>query len=103
MSIEKSSFDEFAESEQEKVIPDIPQTPAEMAEEGYRQAKLAWHKAVADQDIQIAAIRAGVALKRLAMDNARQLLESFSQPKPRGRPRKVNAVPPLPDESLDVS
>lgn len=102
MSIEKSSFDEFAD-QQEDVAPAIT-SPEGLAQAQYLKAKEEWRSAVAAQDVQIAAIRHGVALKRIAMENARALADSFKVVRPRGRPRRNSAaVPPIPDEPLDVS
>lgn len=102
MSTEKSSFDEFADSQDD--FPAIDTSPAGIANVQYYKAKREWRDAVAAQDVQIAAIRRGVALKRIAMENARALVDSFKVARPRGRPRRNSAaVPPIPDEPLDVS
>ncbi|QYW02078.1 hypothetical protein PQD74_gp086 [Stenotrophomonas phage Siara] len=86
---EKSAFDQFVEEEDAKNIT-VPMSPYEQAVKGYADALHDHKVAVRAADIQINAIRAGVALARRRVDQARELRDSLAPPaRPRGRPRKT--------------
>lgn len=82
-------FEQFA-LENEVVHPIRALTPYELAVRDYELAKHDHSTAVRAADIQIDAIKAGVARARLRMLQARDLRDSLAPPpRPRGRPRKT--------------
>ena len=82
-------FEQFA-LENEAVERTRPLTQYEVAVRDYEHAVLAHRTAVRAADIQINAIKAGVAKARLRMVQAKELRDSLAPPpRPRGRPRKT--------------